>query len=312
MTAPTWLDELALEPGPPWLAMGTRGLGDQPWLLVDHDRDRDLAWKAALLAERHHEVFAALDTREVQAASDETLHLVRLHAAVPSNHHANRGVMIAGTSDHHTPVAGGTGGQVGADAGALDGLHPLDAAGRLVQEDLCLLVLRDGAPHLDAASLCFPSYWRLADKLGRPMAEVHGPVAHYAEELAARVDAFLARLRPDRPVWRRNWSIHDDPTYFLPIDPGGSGQEASPSDAPCPEPPEGLWLRSERQTLRRLTAADAVLFTIRTQQVPLGLLAERPDLARRMAAAVDAWSPELRAYKGGHGALAAVPWLASR
>ena len=278
MSAPSWLHELPLEPGPPWLAMGTHGLASQPWLLLDGDRARDLAWKTELLAERHTEVFAALDTPEVLAASEETLALV-----------------------------GGSAGDAT--------LHPLDAAGRLVQEDLCLLVLRDGAPHLDAASLCFPSYWRLGDKLGRPLAEVHGPVAHYAEELASRVDTFLARLRPDRPVWRRNWSIHDDPSYFLPTGAqhdAGSEQEASPPDPPRPEPPDGLWLRSERQTLRRLTRAHAVLFTIRTQQVPLAALATHPDVARRMAAAIEAWSPELRAYKGGHGALAARGWLADR
>ncbi|MEQ1786120.1 MAG: DUF3445 domain-containing protein, partial [Acidimicrobiales bacterium] len=222
-----------------------------------------------LLAERHHEVFAALDTPAVAAASVEVLELV-----------------LAAT---------------GATAVASD-LHPLDAAGRLVQEDLCLMVLRDGAPHLDAASLCFPSYWRLAEKLGRPMAAVHGPVAHYADELAAKVDTFLQRLRPERPVWRRNWSIHDDPSYFLP----------DPTPPQPVAPPDGLYLRSERQTLRRLTTADVVLFTIRTQQVPLADVAERPDIARRMADAIGRWSPDLTAYKGEHGALAAQVWLASR
>jgi hypothetical protein len=133
------------------------------------------------------------------------------------------------------------------------------------------------------------------------MAEVHAPVAHYADELASRVDTFIARLSSDRPVWRRNWSIHDDPSYFLP----------APTPPRGVRPPDGLWLRSERQTLRRLTSADAVLFTIRTQQVPLGELAERPDVALRLADAIAAWSPELRAYKGDHGALAAEPWLRS-
>lgn len=265
-TAPAWLDELPLEPGPPWLGMGTRGLDPTEWLLVDDDRDRDLALKATLLAERHEEVFAALDTPIVAAASREVL------AAVTAATHAQADVT----------------------------LHPLDAAGRLVQEDLCLLVLRDGAPHLDAASLCFPSYWRLADKLGHPLAEVHGPVAHYGHELAAKVDRFLDRLPEGRPVWRRNWSIHDDPSYFLP----------DPTPPRAVAPPAGLWLRSERQTLRRLRTPSAVLFTIRTQQVPLAVLAERPEVAHRMAAAIAAWSPELRAYKGGHGALAAAAWLA--
>jgi hypothetical protein len=248
--------------------MGTRQLDPTAWLLSDDDRERDLVRKAVLLDGRHAEVFAALDTAAVGAASIEVLELV-----------------LDATGQGTVPPE----------------LHPLDAAGRLVQEDLCVLVLRDGAPHLDAASLCFPSYWRLADKIGRPMADVHGPVAHYASELAPRVDAILARLRPDRPVWRRNWSIHDDPTYFLP-DP------TPPRDV---DPPEGLWLRSERQTLRRLERTEAVLFTIRTQQTPLAVLAERPDIGRGMAAAIDAWSPEMQRYKGEHGALAALPWLRS-
>lgn len=266
MSAPAWLDELPLEPGPPWLTMATRSLEAGAWLLTDDDRERDLVRKAVLLDERPAEVFAALDTPAVAAASVEVLELVLEatgHPVVPPD------------------------------------LHPLDAAGRLVQEDLCLLVLRGGAPHLDAASLCFPSYWRLAEKLGRPMSEVHGPVAHYREELATKVDTFLTRLRPERPVWRRNWSIHDDPSYFLP-------GPTAPAEV---DPPEGLWLRSERQTLRRLRSADVVLFTIRTQQLPLSVLTERPDLAGRMAAAIAGWSPEMRRYKGGHGALAAQAWL---
>lgn len=265
MTAPAWLDELSLEPGPPWLTMGTRGLDPSEWLLTDDEVDRDLRAKASLLRERHDEVFAALDSPAVATASAEVLDL----------------------------VVTTTGGQADAT------LHPLDAAGRLVQEDLCLVVVRDGAPHLDAASVCFPSYWRLADKLGRPMAQVHDPVAHYGDELAAKVDRFLARLPTARPVWRRNWSIHDDPTYFLP--------DPTP---PIPvDPPDGLWLRSERQTLRRLVTPDTILFTIRTQQVPLATLTARPDLAHRLAAAVAAWSPELATYKGAHGALAAQAWL---
>ena len=269
VSAPAWLDELPLEPGPPWLTMGTRSLDLDRWLVVDDDRDRDLACKAVLLAERHAEVFAALDTAAVGAASSEVLALV-----------------LAATGRAPVPP----------------GLHPLDAAGRLVQEDLCLMVLRDGAPHLDAASLCFPSYWRLADKLGRPMAHVHGPVAHYGEELAAKVDTFLRRLRPERPVWRRNWSIHDDPSYFLP----------DPTPALEITAPEGLFLRSERQTFRRLVSANVVLLTIRTQQVPLAALAERPDITHRMATAIERWSPAMVAYKGDHGALATQEWLATR
>jgi hypothetical protein len=254
-----WLDELG-----DTIAMGTRAL-DGPLFLRDDDYDRDLARKTELLAERHDDVFAALDTPAVLAASREVL-------------------ALTGTDD-------------------AAGLHPLDAAGRRVQEDLCVLVLRDGAPHLDAAALCFPSYWRLADKLGRPLADVHGPVPGYAENLARKVDAFLARLAPGKSVWRRNWSIHDDPEYFLP-QPGPRRVHLVV--------PDDLFLRSERQVLRRLATPDTVLFTIRTQQVPLAVLEQRPEVAHRLARIIDAWPPGLVAYRASHGASAARDWLASR
>jgi hypothetical protein len=243
--------------------MGTRAIGDGHGFLPDGDEARDLALKARLLAERHDEVFAALDTPQVYDGSRATLELVE---------------NASGKQADRT-------------------LHPLDAAGRLVQEDLCLLVLRDDDAYLDAASLCFPSYWRLSEKLGRPIDAVHGPVPGYDVELAGRVGAFIQRLKPGRPVWRRNWSIHDDPAYFLPTPHRGTGAG------------DDLYLRSERQTLRRLPGTDAVLFTIRTQQVPLSAVIEHSDLAARMAAVIEGWPPEIVHYKGGHGALRALEQL---
>jgi dimethylamine monooxygenase subunit A len=267
---PDWLDELDLRAGPPWLSMGTRGLPDgpgagDPRFLADEDRDADLARKEHLAATHHAAVFRALP--EAWEASVEVA----------------------------ADVSAATG------AALAPGLHPLDAAGRAVQEDLCVLVDRGGAHVLVAGSVCFPSYWRLEDKIGRSLAGVHAPVPHYAAELDLRVERLLVRLRPGRAVWRRNWSIHDDPEYHLRT-PG----VARPVTAPL-----GLWLRSERQTLSRLPESGAVLFTIRTQQVPLAVLEDRPDIAAGMAAAISAWSPELLAYKGAHGAAQAQDWLGS-
>jgi hypothetical protein len=159
-----------------------------------------------------------------------------------------------------------------------------------VQEDLCLMVASEGAYRLEAASLCFPSHWRLHDKLGRSLAAIHAPVPHYAEELERKVDTFFDRLRADRPVQRRNWSIHshdelvvpgpfESPESFTP-DAGGVGQ---------------VWLRSERQTLLRLQVTGAVLFTIKTQQTPITALTARPDVAAALAAFLRAEGADLDA-----------------
>lgn len=241
MGAPDWLDELTLEPGPPWHAMGTRALDPTAWSVADDERDEQLARKRALLEANHEVVAGALPGSEAACA----------------------------------------------EAAALVGAADLEAAALAVQEDLCVLEHRSGSWCLTAGVVCFPSMWSLPEKLGRPVAEVHEPVPAYADELAERVDRFLDRMRPGRPVWRRNWFVHDSPELHLP---------APPERGDAPRVPDDLWLRSERQTLHRLPSG--ILFTIRTQQVPLAVVAARPDVAARMAATIRSWSPALVAYRG--------------
>jgi len=262
VVAPAWLDELDLRAdGPPWLAMGLRRGDDDGWLVVDDRRERDLAEKGRLLAERWTDVVHLGPGTE--EAGEEVLGLVDRWLAA---HGLGRGLPTAPPGDE----------------------HPLVAAARGVQEDLCLMVPRDGGHHLDAAVLCFPSHWRLADKAGGSAAAIHGPVPTYAEDLADRVDRYLARLRPDVVGVRRNWSIHDSPALHAPVRP----------EPPAVTEPPRLWLRSERQTLRALPRSGAVLFTIRVQQTPLAALAERPDVAAALAARLRAQPAALVAMNG--------------
>lgn len=273
MTAPAWLDELALEPGPPWHSMGTRGLPGT-WIPEDGDDvDEQLACKRTLLVEARPIVSVRLDRPDVAVAEGE----------------AARIVMAGPVTDALPPGGGWT---------------ALERAAAVVPDDLCLLLDRGGHWRLDSGVVCFPSMWRLADKIGRPLAEVHEPVPGYAEELAERVDRLITRLRPERPVWRRNWFVHHDPRLHQP--------EPAPAPEPVPAPPDGLWLRSERQTLRQLPETGAVLFTIRTQQVPLRVVAERPDVAGAMASVVEAWPDRLARYRGAtHWRAPVVAWLRS-
>jgi hypothetical protein len=143
------------------------------------------------------------------------------------------------------------------------------------------MVPRDGGYHLDAACLCFPSHWRLADKFEGSAAAIHGPVPRYGDDLEERVDRYLDRLRAGTISARRNWSVHDRPDLFAPVPP--PTRSIGPDEVAT-----GLWLRSERQTLRRLPGTGAVLFTIRVQQAPLGVLAHRPEAAARLAARIRA------------------------
>lgn len=174
------------------------------------------------------------------------------------------------------------------------GIDPLEAAGRLVQEDLCVITPGPEGPVLGAAILCFPTGWRLADKLGRPLAAVHGPVPGYARRLARPVDRLIAGLRPGRMVERVNWSLVDDPDLFQP---GGQGRTGPADPVTAATAGAALFLRTERQTLTKLQGGS-VLFAIRVRMHTLAQACARPADAARLAGGVRALPEEMQRYKG--------------
>jgi hypothetical protein len=271
---PGWLDELDLTAAPPHVKMLTRSLTSD-WLTADQFRTQELALRRRLLDEQHERVFAMNPSAEAAAA--ETLELV------------NAWLEASGLEPPPT------------------GCHALEAAGRAVQEDLCLMVRRDGAWHLDGAVLCFPSFWSLTEKFGRPTGGLHEGVAHYGEELAPRVERFFDRLRPGQVVWRRNLSVKPYPLLFVPLpkraQPVG---DLSPTDDGSP-----FWLRSEFQTLQLLPRSGAVLFTIKLQLAPARVLTHRRDRAADLLAMYRSWDDEMVRYKIAANNLAPgfIPWL---
>lgn len=115
---------------------------------------------------------------------------------------------------------------------------------------------------------------------------------------------FFAALKPDRIVGRVNWGIADDPTRFQPVardaDAGIAAAEAGTA----------LWLRVERQTLRRLPQSGAVLFTIRTEITRLDQAFRSPADAAALAGAVRDMSAAMLQYKHLAGvAPALLAWL---
>ena len=168
------------------------------------------------------------------------------------------------------------------------GLAPLDAFGRCVQEDLLLL---DGELRLVAGQLCFANAWCLDEKLGLPLTAVHAPVPGYAEQLASPVEKLLSRLKPERPVWRVNWGLRPVPQLDQT---SRHSWWVNRMKAGCAL--EDCWLRVERQTLSRLELSGHVLFTIHTYQQRVSrLTASQRDL---VAQVVRATPPETRRYKG--------------
>lgn len=185
-------------------------------------------------------------------------------------------------------------------------IDPLELAGRMVQEDLCLI--QGGI--FTAASLCFPSRWRLADKIGKPLTSVHGPVPIYPDRLAAPVDRFLRHLKPNHIAARLNWSMLDDPSLFQP---NGKWRSDTAPQITADTAGDHLYLRVERQTLRRLPKTQAILFGIRVHVYRLTDVIDHCERASALASAIRALPASILHYKSlnpFHDAVLA--WLDSR
>ena len=274
----SWLDELdqlVVFADEPRQRMGTRAIEEAGWLSSDVHRGPELALRRRLYDEAPGEVFDALADTDDPCAEAAAL----VHAWLATNRPA-----FLADWDAKLP-------------------HPLVRAGLAVQEDLCVMQRGSEGWRLTAGMLCFPTYWRLADKIGRTLDQVHGPVPHYEDDLADKVALFFDRLPAGRTVSRRNWGLTAHPMLFVP--------DLDALIQPARFDSQQLWLRSERQTLRRLPDTGAILFTIRVQLAPATALLERLPLAARLLDAVEHWTPEMIASRGNrHGWMEQVTgWL---
>ena len=250
----------------PWMdgaggvRMGLQPLAEADWLRRPRDMAARLAERRALVATRLPEVWARTPGPAVDAAIAATAALLGR-----ATHVTAQAAM--------TPAAAAlpetTAGLAGCDRALL-------AAGLEVCEDLCLL-LPSGPDHvLHAALLCAPSFWRLREKLGQPLPVVHGPVAGLEAKLGARIRAFLQKLPADRVFTRGNWHLHATGERFHPAPDDWTRAQGLDAD----DIANRLWLRCERQTLRRVPGSEALLFTILVYVQPLADLAAQPALAR--------------------------------
>lgn len=213
--------------------LATRSLTASAWLQFDDTVDEFLAEKQRVLHAHRGDAFAALPGSE--GAGGELADLV-----------------AAALTELGRPLPASRSDQ-----------HPVEWAARGVQEDLCLLERDDAGWRFTAAAVCFPTRWSPAEKVGLDLRSVHAPVPQY-DTIAATVDRFFDRLRPGALAWRPNWSLVGDDRLRLPVD-----DRQAPRDLPA-DPVDGLWLRIERQVVRRLVEhPDAAVFTVRIHRWPL-------------------------------------------
>jgi hypothetical protein len=246
---------------PPWRGgkggyrMALRPIDASQWLpdpITSAERSR----KLALLGNHDTLVHAEIDSS--LACQQQALAAVERHLGMPAN-------------------------------AADEGRSPLVRAALLVPDDLCLMQRHADRYRLTAACVCSPSYWHLADKIGRTLDGIHAPVPTLNAKLAAKMAQFFDRLPAQAVFERRNWLIHRDDAPYHP----------TPEQWPVVAQRDvtALFLRSERQTLRRLDET-AILFTIRVTCRPLADIVDHPVAMQDLLTAFAAMDTDERHASG--------------
>lgn len=209
------------------------------------------------------------------------------------------------------------GGQVAprphAHAAAVACLAALPAAQRIagllslaLHEDFAIV---DGASTtLQALAVCLPSHWSPAEKIGRPFAAVHAPVADNAVLLTAARHLLQLVCQPTR--WERFvWNVTVHPSHDQ--HPQRHARRAWPAAADAVIA-AAHW-RTEHQSFIPLPARQQAVFTIHVEVQPLAQAIDTPARAAALHDALATMSDAVLGYR--HLETARAPlldWLAAR
>ncbi len=231
---------------------GVQPLETKDWLLTDEVFAAQMAYRDWLLTHHREDVFA--QSPQAEDAAKELCELVAAGCGFPREGDAI--LRPDGVSVDLTEAA------------------PLVTAARLTQSDQCILQDEgrgeDDLHRLTAGVVCFPSSWKLSEKIGRSLASIHTPVDEYDDRVATSVQRMFKAIRVEQPLWRANFLIYTDPELHQPR---GEGI-AKPIHPHAPR-----YVRIERQSFRRLPKTGAVIFGIHTSVTAAANLGKEEHIA---------------------------------
>jgi len=246
--------------------VGLEPIEESDWLEIDDLFSSEIELKKELYDSHFNEIH-----QEVNESSESQVELLNLIKTHLKQYHPN----------HKT-------------TSVTDSL-PLKKASLMVQEDLVLMLPRREEYFLGAASLCAPSNWSLEEKFKSSLIGLHAHVPTYEKKIGSRVNNLFNNLPNERIFQRFNWSIYENSKLFQPAN--RKSQIERSRTITEDNAGDRLFVRVERQTIRRLPETGAIVFTIRVHVNPLLCLKKDLSLLIDLDLAIENLTTDMKIYK---------------
>lgn len=258
--------------------VGVKPLDLAQWIEVDENHSRYLSLKDQILREHYDTVIGYEESAGGACLELEDVLKEHLSSQFPDKYAFKDGVLtVLETGKHFGP--------------SRDGREAITNISQFAQEDFCLLSPVSPVK-LEAGCVCFPSRWKIADKMGKGSDGIHTAVPKFQETIAKATASFLEKILVEKPMWRLNWTIHDSDELFVPA------PHPSRSDLTQENIFDLLYLRVERQALRRLPKTQYVVFSIRTYMAELRSVIQDPDKREILKNSLEGLDLPTAHYKG--------------
>ena len=250
--------------------VGLEPIKDSDWLEIDELFSSEIAQKKNLYKTKHQDVYQ--ETPDSFESQEEFLNLLREHLLEYYPEH-----LIQNESKRNRDTS------------------PLEIASLLVQEDLVLMLPQKEEYFLGAASLCAPSNWSLKEKFNKSLLMLHKHVPSYSSKIGSRVNKIFINLPEERIFQRFNWSIYETPILFQPAESKSYIERSKQINQE--NAGDKLFIRVERQTIRRLPITRSIVFTIRVHVDPLNSIRKDISLLQDLKKAIVNLDVSMKEYK---------------
>ena len=275
--------------------MHTKRLDWEDWIKIDNTYPAQMKLRQQLLDSTRETVFVSNDDESVAEAKQELLEKIieYLPTRFPDKFERRQGGIFNKILKEFVSDA------------SSDAEDPLIRAGRLTAEDWVILQWDEAeeAFKLTAGIVFFPMRWSLTEKWNKDMAGIHQPVQSFEKHLSKNVASLFKAMSPQSPVWRANWAVFND--LYGPLDlysPAGHLDRKETNQVTSYEGEltgTKLTFRAEYQTICKLPASRALVFSIRTYQRFLSDFRKFPlEDSLGLIRAIETLEPDFYVYKG--------------